>query len=61
VVARVVNPSNLPDANLFIPGLKPPVRDFGPGDDGDPAEVDTFIEMIRALRNQGPPAHADRG
>ena len=35
-----------------FPGMKPPVRDFSPADDGDPREVDTFNRMIRALRNQ---------
>ena len=44
---------------LAIPGLKPPVRDFVPSDDGDPSEVDAFINMIREFRRQGPPTHAD--
>jgi hypothetical protein len=37
---------------VFIPGLKPPVWDFNPVDDGDPSEVDAFNQMIRDLRNQ---------
>jgi hypothetical protein len=51
-MAKVVNPGNLPAPMVFIPGLKPPVRDFAPSDEGDPSEVDAFIEMIRALRHQ---------
>ena len=52
-MAKVVNPRSLPAPELFIPGLKPPVWDFAPSDDGDPSEVDAFIEMIRELRNRG--------
>jgi hypothetical protein len=48
----MVNPENLPDPKVSIPGLKPPVRDFAPFDDGDPAEVDAFNKMIREIRNQ---------
>jgi hypothetical protein len=44
---------------VAIPGLKPPVRDFVPSDDGDPSEVDAFIKMIREFRRQGPATHAD--
>jgi len=39
---------------VFIPGLKPPVRDFAPSDDGDPSEVDAFDRLIRKFRNQPP-------
>jgi len=53
-VAKVVDPRNLPDQKVSIPGLKPPVRDFAPTDDSDPSEVDAFNEMIRELRNQNP-------
>ena len=42
------------------PGLKPPVRNFAPSDDGDPSEVDAFIKMIRELRHQSPAARTDR-
>jgi hypothetical protein len=45
---------------VFIPGLKSPVRDFAPSDDGDPSEVDAFIEMIRNLRHRSRPVGADR-
>jgi|HubBroStandDraft_1064217.scaffolds.fasta_scaffold890525_2 hypothetical protein len=48
------DPRNLPDQNVRIPGLKPPVWDFTPSDHGDPAEVEAFNEMIRALRDQTP-------
>jgi hypothetical protein len=58
-VAKVVNPKSLPDPKISIPGLKAPVRDFVPSDDGDPSEVDAFIKMIRELRHQGPVAHTD--
>jgi hypothetical protein len=60
-VAKIVNPRSLPDPKVFIPGLKPPVRDFAPSDDGDPSEVDAFIKMVRELRHQSPPALTDRG
>ena len=55
-MAKVVNPRALPDPEVSIPGLKPPVRDFSPSDDAAPSEVDAFIEMIRRLRNQSPAA-----
>ena len=58
-MAKVVNPRTLPDPMVFIPGLKPPVRDFAPSDDGDPSEVDAFIKMIREFRHQSPAAHTD--
>jgi hypothetical protein len=45
-MAKVVDPRHLPDAREFIPGLKPAVREFSPVDDGDPSEVDVFIQMI---------------
>jgi len=51
-MAKVVDPRNLPDRKVSIPGLKPPVRDFAPCDDGDPSDVDAFKDMIRKLRNQ---------
>lgn len=38
--------------SIPIPGLKPPVWDFSPTDDGDPREVDAFNAMIRDLRAQ---------
>ncbi len=59
-MARIVNPENLPDPKVSIPGLKPPVRDFAPSDDGDPSEVDAFNKMIRELRNQSPAPLPDR-
>jgi hypothetical protein len=51
-MAKLLDPSNLPSQKAPLPGMKPPVRDFAPTDDGDPAEVDAFNEMIRELRNQ---------
>ena len=54
VVAKIVDPRNLPDPKMSIPGLKPPVQDFTPVDDGDPSEVDRFNAMIRQLRQQNP-------
>jgi hypothetical protein len=53
-MAKVVNPGSLPAPKVVIPGLKPPVRTFLPADDGNPSEIDAFIKMIRALRNQSP-------
>jgi hypothetical protein len=60
-MARVVDPRNLPDQKVFIPGLKPPVRDLAPSDDGDPSDVDAFNDMIRKLRNQPSETQTDRG
>lgn len=53
-MAKAVDPRQLPDSNACIPGLKPPVREFAPSDDGDPSEADVFNRMIRELRNQSP-------
>jgi hypothetical protein len=41
-MAKVVDPSNLPDQAILIPGFNPPVREFAPSDDNDPSEVDAF-------------------
>ncbi len=51
-MANVVDPRNFVAPSISIPGLKPPVWDFSPADDGDPREVDTFNAMIRELRDQ---------
>ena len=59
-MAKVVNPRDLPATTVFIPGLKPPVRNFAPSDDGDPSEVDSFIKMIRELRHESPADGVDR-
>jgi len=48
----MIDPRALPDRRMTIPGLKPPVREFTPSDDGDAREVDAFNRMIRNLRNQ---------
>ena len=58
-MAKVVDPKSLPATKVFIPGLKPPVRNFAPSDDGDPSEVDAFIKMIRDLRHQSPATPTD--
>jgi hypothetical protein len=50
-MARIVDPRQLPDPKIRIPGLKPPVREFTPSDDSDPSEADAFNRMIRELRN----------
>jgi len=60
-MAKVVDPRNLPDRKEPIPGLKPPVRDFAPADDGDPGEVDAFNEMIHELRKQNPATRLKQG
>ena len=57
VMAKVVDPRKLPDPEICIPGLKPPVREFAPLDDSDPSEVDAFNRMVRELRNLRPDAH----
>jgi hypothetical protein len=59
-MAKIVNPRSLPPTKVFIPGLKLPVRNFTPADDGGPSEVDAFIKLIRELRNQNPAARTDR-
>ena len=59
-MAKVVNPESLPARKVLIPGLKPPVRQFTPSDDGDPSEVEAFIKMIGRLRNQSPAAPTGR-
>ncbi len=51
-MANVVDPRNFVAPSIPIPGLKPPVWDFSPTDDGDPREVDAFNAMIRELRAQ---------
>ena len=56
-MAKVVELHKLPDPEICIPGLKPPVREFAPVDDSDPSEVDAFNQMIRELRNLRPAAH----
>lgn len=58
-MANVVDPRNLPEAQVFIAGLKPPVREFYPVDDGDPSEVDAFNQIIRELRNHSPAVRPD--
>ncbi|MGD0497847.1 MAG: hypothetical protein ABSC23_05365 [Bryobacteraceae bacterium] len=58
-MAKVVDPRTLPNSKVLIPGLKPPVREFVPSDDGDPSEVDAFLRMIREFRHQSPATHAD--
>jgi hypothetical protein len=60
-MAKVVDPRNLRGPQVFIPGLKPPVRDFSSFDECDPSEVDAFNRMIRELRNQSPAVRADVG
>jgi hypothetical protein len=59
-MAKVVNPRSLPATKVYIPGLKPLVRNFSASDDGDPSEVDAFIKMIRELRHQSPAARTGR-
>lgn len=51
-MAKVVDPRKFVGPSIFIPGLKPPIWDFSPADDGDPYEVDQFNALIRELRNQ---------
>jgi hypothetical protein len=58
-MANVVDPQNLVAPSISIPGLRPPVWDFCPADDGDPSEVDAFNAMIRELRDQDPAVRRD--
>jgi hypothetical protein len=53
-MAKAVDPRELPDPEIRIPGLKLAVREFAPFDDSDPSEVDAFNQMIRELRNLRP-------
>jgi len=53
-MAGIVNPDDLPDPKVPIPGLRLPVLEFTPCDNSEPAEADTFNRMIRELRNQNP-------
>jgi hypothetical protein len=48
----MIDPNTAGELQAAIPGIKPPVGDFAPSDDGDPREVDAFNRMIRNLRNQ---------
>jgi hypothetical protein len=57
-MAKVVDPHKLPDPEICIPGLKPPVLEFAPADDSDPSEVGAFNPMIRELRNLRPASRA---
>jgi hypothetical protein len=56
---KITDPKAFPSDDLRIPGLKPPVFDFAPLDDGDPREVDEFNLWIRDLRNQHPAVRPD--
>jgi len=58
-MANVVDPRNFAAPDISIPGLKAPVWDFSPTDDGDPSEVDAFNAMIRELRDQDPSVRPD--
>ena len=58
-MAEIVDPRNRSGPRAIIPGLKPPVRDFSPSDEGDPSEVDAFNQLIRELRNQSPAIRVD--
>ena len=58
-MARVVDPRNLPDPKVYIPGLKPPVFEFMPCDDSDPAEADTFNRMINFVIRIPPPQQSE--
>ena len=51
-MAKIIDAQSLDASDVPIPGLKPPVWDFSPADDGDPREVDAFNEMIRQMRKQ---------
>jgi hypothetical protein len=54
----MIDPHAAGELKVAVPGIKPPVRDFAPSDDGDPREVDAFNRMIRSLRNQNPAGFA---
>ena len=49
----VEHTKDLPEYNgKPIPGLKPPIHEPLYTDDGDPAEVDAFNELIREIRGK---------
>jgi hypothetical protein len=53
VVAKVVvDPKNLPERVVPVPGAKPPVSALPYRDLGHPEEVDTFRDFIREIRRQ---------
>jgi hypothetical protein len=58
-MANLVDPRNLPEREVSIPGLKPPIEEFVPSDDADPSEVDRFNAMVRELRNQNSAEQTD--
>jgi len=54
-VAKIVlDPKELPNRSVPIPGAKPAVKSFPYRDLGHPEEVDSFRLAIRALRRQQP-------
>ena len=59
-MAKLVDPGNLPERDVSIPGLKPAIQSFTLSDDADPSEVDRFNTMVRQLRDQSPATQADR-
>ena len=46
----ILNPRNLPERSVRIPGAKPPVVTFPYKDLGRPEEVDAFRLLVRELR-----------
>jgi hypothetical protein len=52
-MGRIVDRRNIPLHDTYVPSMKPAVNEFVPCDDGDPAEVDEFNDMISKLRDQG--------
>jgi hypothetical protein len=53
-MAKIIDPKASEKLMVTISGIKPPVHDFTPADEGDPREVDAFNQMIRNLRNHNP-------
>jgi hypothetical protein len=52
VAKLVVDPRNLPDRVIPIPGAKPPVFSLPYKDLGRPEEVDEFRKLLREIRRQ---------
>ena len=57
-MARIIlNAKDIPEYNgPPIPGLKPPIRELLHCDDGDPAEADAFLELLREIHGKPPKA-----
>jgi hypothetical protein len=54
VAKIVVDAKSLPERDIPVPGVKPPVYSLPYKDLGHPEEVDTFRDLLRQIRRQAP-------